>query len=70
MNLIRFKHPRSGELVCIDEADLGSGRDLIALYDADGTKRSRAQAWLGNGKASDIGREEAKAAIKDPKPMG
>lgn len=64
MNLISFSHPSSGERVKVSAEDLASDRSLIGLYNEDGTKRSRAEAWLGDGKPSDIGLEEARAAIR------
>jgi len=64
MNLIPFKHPAYEETVCIAAEDMDSDRILIGLYDEDGTKRSRAEAWMGNGKPSDIRRVDALNAIR------
>jgi len=63
MTLIPFIH-HNGDRVCVAAEDLKSERTLIGLYNEDGTKRSRAAAWLGDGKPSDIGLETAREAIK------
>jgi hypothetical protein len=59
MELIEIVHP-SGEHFMVNADDLRGDLDvMIPLYELDGTKRSRADAWLGSGKPSDIQRRTA-----------
>lgn len=61
--LITTTH-RSGEQFKVRASDLedGNDRDLIPLFELDGTKRSRADAWR-SGRPSDICRSDAKEAL-------
>lgn len=46
---------QNGELFNVRACDLKkSPTTLIPLYEVDGTKRSRADAWLGSGRPNDI----------------
>ncbi len=66
MNLIEIKH-HSGEHFKVNEDDLiGDDGDLIPLYEMNGDKRSRADAWFGSGRPSDIRRLYAKQGIVTP----
>jgi hypothetical protein len=53
-NLVLIRH-RSGEHFRVRESDLSKpGTDLIPLYEVDGEKRKRSDAWFGSGRPSDI----------------
>ncbi len=52
--LVLIIHP-SGEQFRVRESDLLKPQtSMIPLFEVNGTKRSRADAWLGSGRPSDI----------------
>jgi len=59
IELVEIKHI-SGEWFKVNFYDLrGDENDLIPPYELNGNKRSRADAWLGSGRPSDIQRGKA-----------
>ncbi len=66
VELVEIEHPVSGERFKVNRADLygGDDDDLIPLYEMNGEKRSRADAWLGSGRPSDIRRDNARRAYE------
>lgn len=64
IELIEIVHS-SGEHFKVNRVDLeGNDEDLIPLYEMNGERRSRADAWLGSGRPSDIRRGVAKRGIQ------
>ena len=58
--------PRTWGLVKVRRSDLRRGKagDLIPMFDTNGNRLKRHEAWAGNGKPSDITRGEARRARK------
>ena len=52
--LVLIRH-RNGDELRVRECDLSKGRgNLIPLFERNGKKRTRANAWLGSGAPSDV----------------
>ena len=69
MELLMIRH-RSGEMFKVRKDDLDvdlPDEDLIPLFEINGTRRSRADAFMGSGRPSDGMRKDAREGIERAK---